>query len=92
MKIPATSFGAVHARGPAEEPADDRPGNAQQDGDDHAAPVPPRHEELGDHADDQPENDPAQNAKHRASFASGVAFRCHGRPHRRTTLHEPCRR
>src|SRR5204863_9363621 len=43
--------------GPPNERADQRSRHAQQGGDDEAAGVPPRHQELRDHAHDQAEDD-----------------------------------
>src|SRR5215813_54835 len=57
-EIPGLLLRAVPSHQPGEKPADKGPGDAEPDGDDKPAGVPPRHEEFGDHADDQSEKDP----------------------------------
>src|SRR5207247_148647 len=58
---PGVVVRAVPTRRAADESAEQGAGNAQQHGDDEAARVPAGHDELRDHPDDQPENDPSQD-------------------------------
>src|SRR5207249_7895588 len=52
--------------------ADQRTGNAEQDRDDETARVTAGHEQLGDDAYDQPEDNPSQHTHHIATSAASA--------------------
>src|SRR5262249_11545154 len=54
--------GLIKPQGASQKPSDERPDDPEQNRDDEAAGITARHDELGERADDQTEQNPAENA------------------------------
>ena len=61
----------IPAYRPTEKPAEERPDDPEPRGDHESRWVTSWHQEARDHSDDQPENDPPQNAPKSTSFWAG---------------------
>ena len=62
MMKPARLIGRIHAERSSDETAEQRADDAEHHRDDDAARITTRHQQLGNRADDQTEDDPSKNA------------------------------